>query len=342
MSEAVSAKCGFCGKGFRLRPEQLGREVRCPHCKTLCRIMPRTETAREAIEALAPELHHARPVTTHRHVVLPTGGVRTKSVAIVWVVLLGLVLVALVIVGAVAWLNRPEPAATPSSSSGAPPAPYAGPGTQGGTTPALPAPVAAPAPREPVTVEIEHLVRGMKHSTQTYAVGTVTNQTPDTLRAVEVEVTIFDKEDRQLGLAHAWVRDLGPGETAPVVAIWEHDPAVSGVKFVPGCRIADEAPTGPPHRLEVEGDPWTMVDPGGFADTGRVHIRVANKGVQAVEGVEVTAVMRGTDGAVVGATREVVSSRIMPGKSDEIEVPYERCPARLIHYTEVRVQSTGR
>jgi hypothetical protein len=206
--------------------------------------------------------------------------------------------------------------------------------------PTSPPPHAAPpVPTESVTVEIERLLRGMKRSTRTYAVGTVTNQTSDILRAVEVEVIIFDKRDEKLGAAHAWVRDLEPGETAPVVAVWEHDPVVVGVKFAPLYRIPDEVPSGPPHRLEVRGAPWTRPDPGGFGNTGRVHLGVANKGIQAVEAVEVTAVMRGADGAVVGAAREVVLSRIGPEETAEIEVPYERCPARLLHQTEVRVKA---
>ena len=105
MSKTVSARCGFCGKGFRLLQEQLGHEVRCPHCKTICRILAQTEAAREAVEALKPQLEqeHARPVTAHRHVVMPKGGLRHKSLAILWAVLLVLVLGGLIVAGVVLW-----------------------------------------------------------------------------------------------------------------------------------------------------------------------------------------------------------------------------------------------
>jgi len=343
MSKTVSARCGFCGKGFRLLQEQLGHEVRCPHCKTICKILAQTEAAREAVEALKPQLEqeHARPVTAHRHVVMPTGGLRHKSLAILWAVLLVLVLGGLIVAGVVLWTRSPGPGMGPGAPQGAAPSPYpyasAGGSTTAGRTPGAPNP-AAPIP-EPVTVEIDRLVSGIRRGARTYAAGTVTNQTREILRAVEVEVAILGKDDQELGRAHAQVRDLGPGETAPVAAVWDHDPSVIGVKFVPGYVVGGENPPGPPQRLEVEGDPWPMADPGSFANTGKVCVEVANRGVQAVEAVEVTVVMRGEDGGVVGAAHEVVLSRIMPGKSAEIEIPYEQCPSRLIRLVQVRAQA---
>ena len=350
MPESVSARCGFCGKEFRLRPGQLGRDVRCPHCKTICKILPQTQTAREAVEVLGPELQRGHPVTTHRHVVLPRGGVRHMSIAIVWVALLALGLAGLIVMGIVAWSHR-RPGEAPLASAGrppaapyvgapspAPPATYARPGTGAGTTSGSPAPVATPAQTEPVTVEIERLVDGMNRGTQTYAVGTVTNPTRDTLRVVEVEVAVLDKEDRELGRAHARLRDLAPGETAPVVAVWEHDVSVIGAKYVAACVVGGETPAGPPHRLAIEGDAWPVADPGGFGDTGCVRVRVANRGEQAVEVVELTVIMRGADGTVVGAAREEVLSRVMPGQSGEMEIPYEHCPARRIRHIQVRAQ----
>ena len=333
MPESISARCGFCGKEFRLRPGQLGRDVRCPHCKTICKILPQTQTAREAVEALGPELQHGHPVTTHRRVVLPRGGVRHLSIAIVWVVLLALGLAGLIVIGIVAWNHRRQSEAPLPSADRPPAAPYVGAGS-----PAPPAPVAPTAIEKPVAVEIERLVDGMNRGTRTYAVGTVTNPTRDTLRVVEVEVTVLDKEDRELGRAHARLRDLAPGETAPVVAVWEHDVSVIGAKYVPACEVGGEAPAGPPHRLAIEGDAWPVADPGGFGDTGCVRVRVANRGVQAVEAVELTVIMRGADGAVVGAAREVVLSRVMPGQSGEMEIPYEHCPARRIRHIQVRAQ----
>jgi len=90
MADVFRAQCEVCGKEFKLRPNQLGREARCPYCKAICKIPSQTETAREAAEALRGEVPEHRPVTTHRHVVMPRGGVRHMSVAVVWVVLIGM------------------------------------------------------------------------------------------------------------------------------------------------------------------------------------------------------------------------------------------------------------
>ena len=81
MADVCRVQCKVCGKEFKLRPNQLGREVRCPYCKAICKILPQTETAREAAEALRGEVPEHRPVTTHRQVVMPRGGVRHRSVA---------------------------------------------------------------------------------------------------------------------------------------------------------------------------------------------------------------------------------------------------------------------
>ncbi|MGB2802207.1 MAG: hypothetical protein WBD75_04045, partial [Phycisphaerae bacterium] len=118
MADVFRAQCKLCGKEFKLRPDQLGREVRCPHCKTICKILPQTETAREAAEALRGEVPEHRTVTTHRQVVMPRGGVRHTSVAVVWVVLIGVVAIGLVVL-LVVMARRPQPTA-PTPVTGAP------------------------------------------------------------------------------------------------------------------------------------------------------------------------------------------------------------------------------
>ena len=336
MADVFGAECKVCGKEFKLRPDQLGREVRCPYCKAICKMLPQTETAREAAEALRGEVPEHRPVTTRRQVVMPRGGVRHMSVAIVWVVLIGVVAIGLVIL-LVVMAHRPQPTApTPGTAPGTGTVGAAGtPGTASPRAPAV-APTA-----ESVNLEIEKLVQGIQNGTRTYAVGTITNQTNAMIREVEVEVGIYDAKEQELGRAEARVRDLKPGERAPVVAVWEHDPAVRGVEWVPNYDIPTTPPAGPPTNLVKASDPWPQPDPGSLG-TGRVTMDVKNQGVQAVNAVEMTAVMRDADGQVVGAARDVVRVTIMPGETKTVEIRYERCPDyRRGKPVQVRVQVVG-
>jgi len=336
MADVFRSRCKVCGKEFKLRPNQLGREVRCPYCKAICKIMPQTETAREAAEALRGGVPEHRPVTTHRQVVMPRGGVRHRSVAVVWVVLIGVVAIGLVVL-LVVMARRPQPTA-PAPGTGA----VGAAGTPGTATPGTPA-VAPTA--EAVNLEIDKLVQGIQNGTRTYAVGTITNPTSAMIREVEVKVGILDDQEKELGRAEARVRDLKPGEKAPVVAIWEHDPAVRGVKWVPNYDIPTTPPAGPPTDLVIApfpSVPWFQPDAGSSEGTGKIVTDVKNQGLQAVSAVEVTAVMRDAGGQVIGAARDVVRVTIMPGETKPVEIRYERCPDHLRGQpVQVRVQTAG-
>jgi len=342
MADVFRVQCKVCGKEFKLRPNQLGREVRCPYCKTICKILPQTETAREAVQALQGELSEKRPVMTHRQAVMPRGGVRHMSVAVVWVVLIGVVAIGLVVLLMVMARRQQPTAPTPGTG-----VPGTGPGTGAvgaGGTPGTAMPgtsAVAPTP-EAVNLEIEKLVQGSQNGARTYAVGTITNQTIAMIREVEVKVGILDAQEQELGRAEAQVRDLKPGEKAPVVAVWEHDPAVRGVKWVPNYNIPATPPAGPPTNLAIASDPWFQPDAGSSEGTGKIVTDVKNQGVQAVSAVEVTAVMRGADGQVIGAARDVVRVTIMPGETKPVEIRYERCPDYLRGQpVQVRVQAAG-
>ena len=163
------------------------------------------------------------------------------------------------------------------------------------------------------------------------------------IREVEVKVGILDDQEKELGQAEARVRDLKPGEKAPVVAIWEHDPLVRGVEWVPNYDISATLSAGPPANLAIASDPWFQPDAGSSEGTGKIVTDVKNQGVQAVSAVEVTAVMRGADGQVIGAARDVVRIAIMPGETKPVEIRYERCLDRLRgeQPVQVRVQAVG-
>ena len=333
MADVFRTECKVCGKGFKLRPNQLGREVRCPYCKAICKILPQTETAREAVEALRGEVPEHRPVTTHRQVVMPRGGVRHMSVAIVWLVLIGVVAIGLVIL-LVVMARRPQPTAPAPG-----PAPGSGVVGAAGTPATAPPVTSAVAPTvEAVNLNIEKLVSGFQNDTRTYAVGTITNQTSAMIREVEIKVGIYDAQEQELGQAKARVRDLKPGEKAPVVAVWEHDPAVRGVKWAPNYDALATPPAGQPTDLAIVPFPWFQPDAGSSVRTGKIVTDVKNQGVQAVSAVEVTAVMRDAEGQVIGAAHDVVRVTIMPGETKTVEIRYERCPDYLRGQQPIQVR----
>ena len=255
-----------------------------------------------------------------------------------WVVLIGVVAIGLVVL-LVVMARRPQPTApTPGTAPGNGAVGAAG--TPGTATPGAPAVVPTP---EAVNLEIEKLVQGIQNGTRTYAVGTITNQTNAMIREVEVKVGILDDQEKELGRAEARVRDLKPGEKAPVVAVWKHDPEVRGAKWIPNYDIPASSPPGPPTDLAIVPDPWFQPDAGSSVETGKIVTDVKNQGVQAVSEVEVTAVMRDAGGQVIGAASDKVLVAIMPGETKPVEIRYERCPDYLrgqqpIH---VRVQAAG-
>jgi len=334
VSKALSARCGFCRKGFKLRPDQVGREVRCPHCKTIVKITPQTETGREAGEALRPVLPGRREVAARRTPALPKGGVRSRNLAIAWVVLIGVGIVGAVI-GLVVAFTREKPAPRPVGH--APPPTYGVPGespgeSSGGFF------GAGLRGREAVELKVQRVIRGFKNSTQTYAVGFVTNVTAEMLHTVEVPVVFFDRGDNKLGEAHALVAALGPGETAPFVVVWEHVKGVRASKWEYDYKVLPAGLDQSPGSLLIKDAPRTQRDEGGFGTTGRVSLWVANEGKGPVEAVEVTAVMLDAKGEVVGAAKDVVRQRIEPGEEKDISIRYEHCRGELIRRTEACVR----
>ncbi|MGB2998636.1 MAG: FxLYD domain-containing protein [Phycisphaerae bacterium] len=334
MSKVLSARCGFCRKGFKLRPDQVGREVRCPHCKTIVKITPQTETGREAGEALRPALPGRREVAARRTPALPKGGVRSRNLAIVWVALIGVGIVGAAI-GLVVAFTREKPAPRPVGH--APPPTYGVPGESPGESSGSFF-GAGLRGREAVKLKVQRVIRGFKNSTQTYAVGFVTNVTAETLHTVKVLVVFFDRGDNELGEAHALVAALGPGETAPFVVVWEHVKGVRASKWAYDYEVLPAGLDQSPGSLLIKDAPRTQRDEGGFGTTGRVSLWVANEGKGPVEAVEVTAVMLDTKGEVAGAAKDVVRQRIEPGEEKDVSIRYERCRSELIRRTEVRVR----
>jgi phage FluMu protein Com len=358
MAESISVQCGFCHKGFRIAPSQQNHPVRCPHCKTLVKFAAPTEAAREAIAALSEEIaeQHNRPVTAHRPPVVIRGGVRSKNVAIVWLVLLVVGLIAgiagLMLVykpGALGWRLAAESggSAAAGGARGGPFSPKPGqpsvPGAapDGGTGPAAMGPVVyAPGMTTPaVDIKVERLIGGYRDETVTYAVGRVTNHAGGMIKVLKVVVPILDTATKQtqIGEATAMLLAIPQGATAPLVAEWVHEAGLRGVKGEPGFEFN---PVGVPQDLPVlrAEEPWPLRDPNSLVPSGRIRAKVTNQGVVPVRQVQMYALLLGADGKIVGAARAVVDKQLEPRKPDDVEIRWELCPGHLVQSTEAWAQ----
>lgn len=347
MPDIADATCGFCGKSFKLRPDQLGRKVLCPHCKTIVVIEKPTEFAREAIEALGPKIAVKRPVTAHRQVSMSRGGVRSMGVAVAWVVVLAMALIG-VIVALVLLHGREGPSAGTSRGPAPPPAPRPGPvrvvrppppgPTEGpavveGEVPAPPPPSAGVS----VTVEGRPL-EGSKDGTVTYVVGKVGNYTPQEARGVRISIKMQGEANAVIGEATALVRRLAPNEQVPFVAAWTHAPDVRALAWTPGHTILPEVAEEVPVRMEVNGAIWPKPDAGEFPKKGELVIPVLNAGRATALRIEVWAILRDAKGGVLSAARDEIKETIIPGNGTDLHVRYEQALGSQIKSVQAYVQ----
>ena len=373
MGETVAAECGFCRKRFRLKPEQLNHEVRCPHCKTVVKITARTDVAKEAAEALREAVSPGRSAAGPRprpgpHAVpgrrggpgsrlppLPSRGSRNQNVVIISAV----VLVVLLAAGGIGiWAvyvrsNAPPSSSDPgrgaaprvsdnrpggAASSGAAVAPSAGavdPAT--GAPTAAPGPATPPAGVEPIAIKVERLLSGFRDGTITYAVGRVTNNTDIPILVLKVIVPITDSSGTALGEAVAMILNLPPKTTVPLVAEWVHAEDVRGNKFDVRFEVN---PAGVPRELPpLSTDdvlPWP--DPNTLSLSGVVKSRVTNLGLVPVGTIDAVAILVGADGKIVGCARNILTREIKPRKSLDITIRWDHCSKSLVTSAEVWVQ----
>jgi hypothetical protein len=345
MSDIVDATCGLCGKGFKLRPDQLGREVLCPHCKTIVVIEKPTEFAREAVEVLGAKIMGKRPVTARRHVVMPRGGVRNVGVLVAWAVLLVAVLIGVI----VAWVvlrdsggpsGRPAEAPAPRPSPAPPVRVVRPPPVR--VTEEGPAVEPDPPPPAPggisVTVEGRPL-DGFAGGTLTYVVGKVANNTGQEAHGIQVAVRMTGEGGQTVGTATALVRRLMPGEQVPYVAAWRHGPDVRALACTPGHTVAGPASGETPPRLAVGGEIWPKADAAEFARTGDLIVPVLNAGQYTVSRIEIWAIIRDSKGGVLSAARDEVSETIIPGNAAEVRIRYENALKSQVGRIEAYVQA---
>jgi DNA-directed RNA polymerase subunit RPC12/RpoP len=365
MADTVEVECGFCRKPFRLKPEQLNHQVRCPHCKTAMKMRARTETALAAAEALrqpaprrsagAPHAglgSHAAPGrrTGPGQRPLPSPKSRNQTVVILSAVAVVVVLIGLSI-GLWATFKRPD-APTPASSSelGRPAARHSGDQASGETAPGAPAPAApgailvpaapgtAPAPAaEPIAIKVERLLSGFRDGTITYAVGRVTNNTDNPILVLKVIVPITDSSGTALGEAVAMILNLPPKTTVPLVAEWVHAEDVRGKKFDVRFEVNPTGVTRDLPPLSTDDVlPWP--DPNALSLAGVVKSRVTNLGLVPVGTIDAVAILVGADGKIVGCARNILTKEIKPRKSQDITIRWDHCSKSLVNTAEVWVQ----
>lgn len=371
MPDTVEVECGFCRKPFRLKPEQLNHQVRCPHCKTAMKMRARTETALAAAEALrqpaparsagAPHAglggHTApgrRPGPGQRP--LASSRSRNQTVVIISAVAVIVVLIGLSIGLWSAFKRLDAPPLASSPELGRPAARYSGGQASGGTAPGLtpaatapgapgaPAPTVptapgkAPAPAaEPIAIKVERLLSGFRDGTITYAVGRVTNNTDNPILVLKVIVPITDSSGTALGEAVAMILNVPPNTTVPLVAEWVHAEDVRGKKFDVRFEVNPAGVTRDLPALSTDDVlPWP--DPNALALAGVVKTRVTNLGLVPVGTIDAVAILVGADGKIVGCARNILTKEIKPRKSQDITIRWDHCSKSLVNTAEVWVQ----
>ncbi|HUU93829.1 MAG TPA: FxLYD domain-containing protein [Phycisphaerae bacterium] len=350
MADTVHAQCGFCKKRFRLRADQLNRDVRCPHCKTVVKITQKTETAEAAVEALRDVVAGDHPLTTTRPGAKVRVGIRSKNVAIVWLALIGVgfigVLIGLFVVFGPGGRDlmpsvggdltgqhfERDTVVRDTAPEGTSPSGGAATSGAGGR------PVAPVAQQDLVQVNVERLLRGYKDETVTYAVGHVRNNTDNHIASMKVTVGLYDEDEKPLGEAVAILINIPAKYAAPLVAEWTHEEGVRATRWALGGW--ETSPSGVPDELpwlEVS-DPWPKRDPNSVAPEGEVSVKVTNHGSVAVRDMDVVAVLLDTKGRIVGAAKQAVTKEIKPDTSEEVSIRWTRCAGTLVSSADVWVQ----
>jgi len=303
------------------------------------------------------------PLTARHRVAPPTRGVRSRALLIVWLVALGLGLIA----GGVGiyWLYGSSPLAETNSASAEEAGNHKPAATKSekrsasarGAAAVAQASAPAPAPAsgakeavasaealapEPpsasVTVKVKRLLGGFKDETITYAVGHVKNNTNGTLKVVKVIVRIGDKDDKELGQATQVLLNLPAGATAPLVAEWQHAEGVIGRRWMPSYQLD---PIGVPQDLPpvAAQDAIAIRDPNASATTGKIKVLVVNRGALPLPQVQFYAILTAPDGKIVGAAKATVDQTLAPNKPQEVTFPWANCPGSLVQGVEVSVQA---
>jgi len=349
MAKTVEAQCGYCRKRFRLRPDQVDREVRCPHCKTTVRIHLQTEAAKDAVRALKAEGGPPRgPIASRRPGAMSQAAVKNRSFAIVWAGLLAVALGAVIVGLVVVFRDYTGPpgeggADREGASAGNVVGGNAAGGAAGQGTDATGTALSGGQPWQPsaapITADIKRVLRGYADETMTYAVGHVTNNTEEMIRSIQIVVGLWVAEDgEKVGDATAIILNLPPKHTAPIVAECRHDPGARAKYWM--LSTWDTNPADVPRDLPpLEARNAVPVgDPNSVAPTGLVRAEVTNHGKVPVKDILMSVLLLDEKGQIVGAARHRATQKIEPDATEDVQIEWRHTAGSLVRNVEVWVQ----
>jgi hypothetical protein len=255
------------------------------------------------------------------------GGVRSRSVAVVWLVLLVLAMIvavaALVLVfsrdptGGEASAPRPGERGTAGRPRG-----RAGDASTGG---------GAGAVRPPdVRVRFRGPVRNYEGGVRTLLYGWVRNTGEQHVSAVEVEVSALDAEGKRIGqIAPQVVRDIPPGVEAPFVMTWVHPEGVQSSKWTWQHRVNPPDLVREPSGLELASAVFLQFERGS-RQRGKVAFRVENRGTRDVRVMRAFVHLKDAAGRVIGAAEAELKEGVPAGQGRDVAVEYEDTPQSKI------------
>ena len=180
---------------------------------------------------------------------------------------------------------------------------------------------------------------GYKGGMATYVACRLTNGTGQKLPVVRVTIDGKDAGDKSVGAATVTLYNVPPGETVPVVAEWDHDEGAKAARWT--APVADVNPPGEPQDMPtlVASEAWPMKDSNSQSSTGRVKTTVTNKGLLTLPVVDMSAILVGEDGSIVGVAKGVVPKEVKPNVASDVTLPWDRTNGDLVKRAEVWVQA---
>lgn len=374
MAETVPVQCGACNKRFQLRTDQFGREVRCPHCKTVVMIPapgaaapapapvdplaalggpPLKRPAPPAMKDVAAALRASTAAQGAGHpqrpVAVGSRGLRSKNVAVVWAVLLVFAVAGVGVALYVVFSNGtilpdvgdrtghtflPEKVYLTSDGAGSASAA----GAPGAAAPAAGAPGTPVMSKEAVSVRFDNILVGYKDDTLSYVAGHVRNNTRNPIKAIKISVELSDSENKKVGDASCLVLGIGPNEVAPFAAEWTHPEGQRAKNWGPPTWQIN--PPGVPTELPalVAHDPWPTADPNSLGATGIVKICVTNLGAVPVSNLDLLALLLDEKGKIVGVARNILTHPVPAKGTANVDIHWDHCAGSKVKAAEIWAQ----
>jgi hypothetical protein len=302
-------------------------------------------------------------------------GVRSKNVAIIWMSILGVALVAGLILAVVA-VNRSgcqgpaspkekqealaakaKQTAAQNPVAGVPPKTLPAVGTPATGAEGTGEGEAAAAAQPPektgtgasaavggqVVIDAKRITGGEIDSLS-YVLGRVTNQTGSLIPRLKVDIPVKPEGGAGVGHATAVILNIPAGASAPLVAAWTHEADVRGTLDREGIKYTVDATPGFQPIL-VEDASFT--EDASSMTKGRVNAFLTNKGFTALTEVEMFAILLDEQGKIIGMAADSVQfpagvKMLKPNSPVRCTIQWARCPSHLVRSVEVWAQPSLR